>query len=121
MPRLVTVMSLAILLSMLGVGPAAADHCSRWDRNCVHTETDDEADSVVTTGVQFPGVDADSVLGKATAAHSKCTGCEWILSPACVANGPTDEQMCLGATESCTGADEVYYRVYFRPSAMAPW
>jgi hypothetical protein len=29
--------------------------------------------------------------------------------------------MCQGATESCTGADEVYYRVYFRPSATAPW
>ena len=121
MSRLLAVLTFACLLMMLGVGSAAADHCGRWDRNCVHTETDDQTDSVVTTGVQFPGVDADSALGKATAAHSGCTGCEWILSPVCKANGPTDEQMCLGATESCTGEDEVFYRVYFRPSATAPW
>src|SRR5215212_3125860 len=89
---------------------AADDPCSITDINgkCPATTADDVTDSVVTTGVQFPGVDADSALGKATAAHSGCNGCEWILSPACVANGPTDEQMCQGATESCVGADDVY-------------
>ena len=122
------ILLLVLLVGMTGLMPirpsiAADDPCSVTDINgkCPSSTADDVNDAVVTTGVQFPGVAADSALGKATAAHSGCTGCEWILSPACKANGPTDEQMCLGATESCAGPDEVYYRVYFRPSATAPW
>jgi hypothetical protein len=87
----------------------------------MHTDADDDSDAVVTEGVQFPGASSEGALGKATAAHAGCTGCEWMLSPACIANGPQDQQMCLGATEGCDGADDVYYRVYFRPSATAAW
>jgi hypothetical protein len=70
--------------------------------------------------VQFPGVDADSALGRATAEHANCDGCEWTISPACVANGPTDDAMCTEAVATCTPPD-VRYRVFFRPNAGAPW
>src|SRR5215207_9544479 len=65
------------------------------------TEGDQSTGSVVTSGVQFPGVDADSALGKATAAHADCRGCEWIISPACIANGAGDSSACMGATDAC--------------------
>ncbi len=76
---------------------------------------------MVTEGVQFPGVASDSALGKATAAHSNCSGCEWVLSPACLVNGPEDGALCLGAVASCTDPAAIRYRVYFRPSPNAPW
>jgi len=85
------------------------------------TEGDQSTGSVVTSGVQFPGVDADSALGKATAAHADCRGCEWIISPACIANGAGDSSACMGATDACADPDAIRYRVYFRPSATAPW
>ena len=85
------------------------------------TQADHGSGSVVTSGVQFPGVDADSALGKATAAHANCSGCEWIISPACIANGAGDSSVCMGATDACSEPDAIRYRVYFRPSATAQW
>jgi hypothetical protein len=75
---------------------------------------------VVTEGVQFPGVDADSVLGRATTEHANCDGCEWIVSPACIANSPTEISLCAEAVTTCTPPD-IRYRVFFRPDAAAPW
>jgi hypothetical protein len=85
------------------------------------TEGDQGTGSVVTEGVQFPGVSADSALGKATAAHANCSGCEWVISPACMANAAGDSAACVGATIACAEADAIQYRVYFRPSATAAW
>ena len=63
-----------------------------------HSTADQDDGSVVTQGVQFPGVDRDSKLGKATSDNATCTDCEWTVSPACIANGPEDDAVCLGAT-----------------------
>ena len=82
-------------------------------------EGDQGHGSVVTTGVQFPGVDEDSALGKATSRNASCTDCEWTISPACLANGPTDDALCMGATMACT-APAIRYRVYVR-NAGGPW
>ncbi len=76
---------------------------------------------MVTKGVQFPGVSADSALGQATAENAECDGCEWTISPACMVNGPTDDALCLGAVSTCADPAAIRYRVYFRPSARAPW
>jgi hypothetical protein len=74
---------------------------------------------VVTTGVQFPGVSADSALGRASAANASCQDCQWTISPACIANGPSDDAMCQGAATACT-APAVRYRVYLRHPGE-PW
>lgn len=78
-----------------------------------------EHGSVVTTGVQFPGVAADSALGRATAANASCTDCEWTISPACLSRGPSDNAACLNATQACADP-AIQYRVYMRHLGE-PW
>ena len=81
------------------------------------TSADDQDDgAVVTQGVQFPGVDRDSKLGKATSDNATCTDCEWTVSPACIANGPEDDALCLGATIGCQ-PPALLMRVYMRHGA----
>ena len=124
--RLVAVFALALAALVAGLPPTTAQadepQCTLCgDGGEPTTEGDQATGSVVTSGVQFPGVDADSALGKATAAHAGCNGCEWIISPACIANGAGDNSACMGATDACADPDAIRYRVYFRPSATAPW
>lgn len=119
---------IALLTLILGVPtPATADDgsgCSTCSglgggNGEPHSQGDQGHGSVVTTGVQFPGVDEDSALGKATSENASCTDCEWTISPACLANGPTDDALCMGATMACT-APAIRYRVYVR-RAGGPW
>src|SRR6187431_2342408 len=121
-----------VLIVTLALGtwtaPAhAGDGCDPGDFECSGTsgppttEGDQGTGSVVTEGVQFPGVSADSALGKATAAHANCGGCEWVISPACLANAAGDSAACAGATIACADPDAIQYRVYFRPNATAAW
>jgi len=125
--RLITFIALVLGLLLAGLSPTTAQaddepQCSLCgDGGAPTTVGDQGAGSVVTSGVQFPGVDADSALGKATSAHAGCSGCEWIISPACIANGAEDSSACMGATDACADPDAIRYRVYFRPSGTAPW
>jgi hypothetical protein len=121
MRRVPIVLVASAVAVLLNVAPASADHCAVWDRNCLHTGGDQETGSVVTKGVQFPGVSADSALGQATAENADCDGCEWTITPACVINGPTDEAACLGAVNTCADPAAIRYRVYFRPNPGSPW
>lgn len=125
MRRILAVLLLVVLLTPFSAPAAFAGDdpsCSWCDAQgeTPKTDGDQENGAVVTTGVQFPGVDSDSALGRATAEHSNCSGCEWTMSPACVANGPTDTEACAGATQACT-APAIRYRIFFRPNAGAPW
>src|SRR5215211_1344756 len=93
---------LAVAAMSIPAPSVLADTCAPGDFECSGTNPpptttpDDDADAVITSGVQFPGVDADSALGKATAAHAGCNGCEWIISPACIANGAEDSSAGMG-------------------------
>jgi hypothetical protein len=118
--RVIVLLLTTVMVALVHAVPVMADHCQKWDRNCLHTDGDQGAGAVVTDGVQFPGVDANSTLGRATAEHANCDGCEWTISPACVANSPTETAMCQEAVASCTPPD-VRYRVFFRPNATSPW
>jgi hypothetical protein len=111
---------LAALLGMPASGSASGGGCPSWDVTCQPTTTGDQASgAVVTTGVQFPGISADSALGRATAANASCHDCQWTISPACIANGPSDDAMCQAAATACT-APAVRYRVYLRHPGD-PW
>jgi len=121
MTRKILLVLLTLGVSLTWAGPTRASGCPEWDVNCkVNTVGDQGAGAVVTDGVQFPGVDADSALGRAAAEHADCDGCEWTISPACVANGPNDDAMCSEAVTTCTPPD-ARYRVFFRPDATSPW
>ena len=122
MRRLLLVVLVSLFLPLFNLQPASADDCPEWDPFCqLDTEGDQEGGSVVTEGVQFPGVDGDSALGRATAGAADCPECEWTISPACQDNGPGEMAVCLGATISCAEAADVQYRVYLRRDAAAPW
>ena len=73
----------------------------------------------MTTGVQFPGVDEDTLLGRATRELPAAADCEWTIAPACQQKGPTDDAACYNAVISCT-APAVQYRVYMR-HVGEPW
>jgi hypothetical protein len=119
---LIVAMATAFLVIANLASPAMADGCGN-NIQCTPpppTSSGDQAGgAVVTTGVQFPGVGADSALGRATAANASCSDCEWTISPACIANGPSDDAMCQGAATACT-APAVRYRVYLRHPGE-PW
>lgn len=123
-PRVLAAVVLFVALGGLVAVPAGASHCdSATNFECQQkpeTGGDQANGSVVTTGVQFPGVAADSALGRATAENAKCTECEWTIAPACLQNGPTDDALCLGALDSCTDPAAVRYRVYMR-IPPGPW
>jgi hypothetical protein len=126
--RIVVATSVLVFLMVTGAPVAQAvegtgDPCSMTDINgkCPESSTDDVTDTVVTEGVQFPNASADSALGRASAANAQCSGCEWKLVPACVADGPQDERICEGANQSCSDQQAVLTHVYFRPSATAAW
>lgn len=122
--RLLVAIVIGVSLSNLAAATAWASHCdSVTNFECQQrpaTGGDQENGSVVTTGVQFPGVAADSALGKATAANASCADCEWTIAPACLQNGPTDNALCLGALDSCADPSAVRYRVYMRVPP-GPW
>jgi hypothetical protein len=121
---LLVVLVVATSLIGLWTQSAAASPCGSNQIVCPPDEPttggDQENGSVVTTGVQFPGVSADSALGQATAANATCADCEWTIAPACIQNGPTDDALCLGALESCADPSAVRYRVYMRVPP-GPW
>lgn len=127
MRRILLTIVLALAAVPSGLGPVAAEDeppcawCDKQGNDLPTAEGDQGTGSVVTDGVQFPGVAADSALGKATAAHANCSGCEWVISPACIANDAESSAACMGATVACTDDGDLQYRVYFRPSATAPW
>jgi len=109
------VLAVLILSSVLGV--PASDAASRCDGNnylCPESEADEATDAVVTKGVQFPGVSADSALGRATAENADCPECEWTISPACVMNEPGEDAFCADAVNACGVQGEVRFRVYMR-------
>ena len=81
---------------------AMAARCgAAYDCQQPNTEGDQDNGSVVTEGVQFPGVDHNSPIGHATAQNATCTDCQWTVSPACLANGPNDDALCMMAVSSC--------------------
>src|SRR3954471_9902627 len=100
----VAVATVFLVIAYFG-SPAMADGCGN-NIQCTPpppTSSGDQAGgAVVTTGVQFPGVSSDSALGRATAANASCGDCQWTISPACIANGPSDDAMCQGAATACT-------------------
>jgi len=69
--------------------------------------------------VQFPGVDRNSPIGHATAQNATCTDCQWTVSPACLANGPNDDALCMMAVSSCP-RPAIMMRVYLR-HGTGPW
>ena len=105
-------------------GPAAADGgcttCTGLGGGPPTGEGNQDNGSVVTTGIQFPGVSEDSDLGRATSEAAHCTDCQWTISPACLANGPEDDALCLGATIACD-APAILYRVYMRHGDDGAW
>jgi hypothetical protein len=118
--RLVFLIACSItLLSFGALGPAHADGCSSIDRDCIETTPDQGAGGVVTEGVQFPGVDRNSPIGHATAQNATCTDCQWTVSPACLANGPNDDALCMMAVSSCP-RPAIMTRVYLR-HGTGPW
>jgi hypothetical protein len=76
---------------------------------------DQDKGAIVTTGVNFPGVEPGSDLHKATQKNAECKDCEWSLVPACTWPTPVDTGlMCMGASATCTDAGDIRYRVYMR-------
>lgn len=82
---------------------------------------DQEQGAVVTEGVQFPGVDENSKLGRATRAAADCETCEWTIAPSCLQGDAGENALCLGATDGCASPDAVRYRIYFRRDPTSPW
>lgn len=119
--KMVLGMLIACLLGVSGTSTAVADGCPSWDIRCKPATSGDQgAGAVVTKGVQFPGVDSDSALGRATAANADCPNCRWLISPACVMNAPTEDAMCADAANACGVPGEIRYRVYLRVPP-SPW
>ena len=58
-------------------------------------------------------------LGHATAQNATCTDCQWTVSPACLANGPNDDALCMMAVSSCP-RPAIMMRVYLR-HGTGPW
>ncbi len=85
-----------------------------------HTKADQGNGAVVTTGVQFPRLDANSALAQAAKQAANCPECEWTIIPACQQNEATQTAGCQAATTSCAGPDEIRYRVYMR-IPPGPW
>lgn len=117
----------AVCLVMLitigqGAAPASADHCTEDAVNCFHPEGDDQSDTVVTEGVQFPGVTPGSPLHRATAQNANCTDCQWTLVPTCIGNAPSGgaETLCMGAVMTCPDPADLRYWVYLR-HGTGPW
>ena len=120
MRHLVLLMACTITLLTFGAyGPAQADGCSAIDRDCIETSPDQGEGGVVTQGVQFPGVDHNSPIGHATAQNATCTDCHWTVSPACLANGPENDALCMMAVSSCPDP-AILMRVYLR-HGTGPW
>lgn len=89
-------------------------------------------DEVASKDDRFVGQAVLYVPGRGKVAASKdhssgseCTGCEWMLSPACLNNSVTRERgsdaLCEGAVAVCPRPGEVSFRVYFRRSEGEPW
>ena len=109
-----------LALVWIPVAPATADGCPSWDYTCQpSTEGDQDHGAVVTEGVQFPGVDHNSPIGHATAQNATCTDCHWTVSPACLANGPENDALCMMAVSSCPDP-AILMRVYLR-HGTGPW
>ncbi len=51
--------------------------------------------------------------------NATCTDCEWTVSPACLANGPENDALCMMAVSSCPGP-AILMRVYLR-HGTGPW
>jgi hypothetical protein len=114
---------IAVLACMeMSSAPAFADHCDPLhDQFCVHTDGDQDAGSIVTTGVNFPGAEPGSDVFVSTQKNKNCTDCEWSIVPACMVNGPTDgDVMCMGAAATCADPAAIRYRVYMR-QGDGPW
>jgi hypothetical protein len=118
--RAIASILVGLALVWIPVGTATADGCPSWDYTCQpSTEGDQDHGAVVTEGVQFPGVDHNSPLGHATAQNASCTDCQWTVSPACLANGPNDDALCMMAVSSCP-RPAIMMRVYLR-HGTGPW
>lgn len=115
---------LAVSVAGYAATPAVAEGCGPNKIVCPPSEPktggDQENGAVVTEGVQFPGVDPASRLGRATSDNAACSNCQWTTTPACLHNGPTEDALCLGATESCADPAAIRYRVYMR-IPPGPW
>jgi hypothetical protein len=119
---------LVVLVMSQGVPAGAVEEpgsnqCHISQVNCQEppqSRGDQELGAVVTEGVQFPGVSADSELGRAQAENADCENCEWTITPACVANGPESDALCADAATSCAEPGDVRYRVYLR-RPPGPW
>ena len=115
--------SLGFLIAVPGAGFAA--HCDVDAIVCpdhsVDTGADQDRGAIVTEGVQFPGVDANSALGRATRQASNCEGCEWTVAPACLEGSATGEAACRNAVGTCAEPGDIFYRVYMRTGPTEPW
>jgi len=120
MRRLLVAFLVVAIAQFVSPDMAIAGDCAENSYLCPESVANDATDSVVTQGVQFPGVGGDSVLGQATAATADCPNCRWLISPACVMNTPTEDAMCADAANACGVLGQVRYRVYLR-RPPAPW
>lgn len=112
-----------MLVTLIVGSPAWAGDCSSCGAAAGGSQPQSQGDqaqgAVVTTGVQFPGVAADSALGRATAANASCTDCAWTIAPACLTNDPTSDAMCANSVTACP-PPAVMYRVYLSKGG-GPW
>src|ERR1044072_3861041 len=105
---------LAICIVSVPSKVEADDHCVPGDAFCSslpNPRGDHHNGSVVTQGRTFPGVNPNSAISHATAENATCTDCEWTVSPACLANGPNDDALCMMAVSSCPRT-AILMRVY---------
>jgi hypothetical protein len=119
-----TIVALSLMLpTALSAEAGDGGDCADGDYACqtdeVRSGADQDNGSVVTEGVQFPGVDQNSPISHATAENATCTDCEWTVSPACLANGPDDDALCMMAVSSCE-RPAILMRVYLR-HGTGPW
>lgn len=127
-PRLGLALALSVIMVLIMVAEvtaaaptfSATGACSFCqDGPRPQAQGDQDRGSVVTKGVQFPGVADDSALGRATAAARSCDDCQWTIAPACQAKDPSEDAVCQSAATACA-APAVQYRVYMR-RAGEPW
>lgn len=105
------------------VTPAGADesgrHCAPNQVNCVESQADQAAGSVITDGVSATA-DSGGDLGTLVDGAARCGNCRWAVAPSCLTEGPVDSGLCQGALVGCAKPDQLRYRVYLR-RGNGPW
>lgn len=100
---------------------AIAEDCGSNAVQCPPSSSAQRGDeTIVTKAMRFPGLEANSELGKATQRQSGCADCEWRLAEYCLENGPADQGNCLDPSTSCAAPDATRFLIYLR-HGTGPW